>query len=193
MNFEVSLYFGCFGLSPGVSMESVVIELGRIVHDRDLNSFTLLKAENSEISSIFKNPEGLSLNEVERNRELYGRNVLPQVRKKRFWVFVWEAAQDRILILLAMAAGVSLLVHFRNGGWIEGAAILLAVVIVVLVNAVNDWKKDLLFRSLNQKSKERMKAKVKRSGVSDLISVQELVVFDIIQLEPGVSNDIMLF
>lgn len=164
----------------------LVTELGRIVHERNLDAFKRIKAENAD---IFDNSEGLSLNEVERNRELYGRNVLPQVRQKRFLEFVWEAAQDRVLILLAVAAGISLAVHFRNGGWIEGAAILLAVVIVVLVNAVNDWKKDLLFRSLNQKSKEGMKAKVERSGVSDLVSVQDLVLFDIIQLEPGVKNE----
>lgn len=165
----------------------VVVELGRIVHERDLSSLERLKSENLEVSSVLNNFEGLSLNEVERNRELYGRNVLPQVRQKLFLEFVWEASQDKILILLAVAAGISLVVHFQNGGWIEGVAILLAVVIVVLVNAVNDWKKDLLFRSLNQKSKEGMKTKVKRSNVSDLISVQELVIFDIIQLEPGVS------
>ena len=168
--------------------QELVSELGRIVHERDLNLLKRLKNENSEISSMFNKFEGLNLKEVERNRELYGKSVLPQVRQKRFMEFVWEASQDRILILLAVAAGISLLVHFRNGGWIEGVAILLAVVIVVLVNATNDWKKDLLFRSLNQKSKEGMKTKVKRSNVSDLISVQELVMFDIIQLEPGVSS-----
>lgn len=161
-------------------------ELGRIVHERDLVSLERLKSENSEIASFLSSSEGLSLNEVERNRELYGRNVLPQVRQKLFLEFVWEASQDRILMLLAVAAVISLAVHFQNGGWIEGVAILLAVVIVVLVNSVNDWKKDLLFRSLNRKSKEGMKTKVKRSNVSDLISVQELVIFDIIQLEPGV-------
>jgi len=172
---------------PGV-MQSAVGELGIIVHERDLSSLERLKSENLEISSLLNTFEGLTLNEVERNRELYGRNVLPQVRQKRFLEFVWEASQDRILILLAVAAGISLLVHFRNGGWIEGVAILLAVVIVVLVNAVNGWKKELLFRSLNQKSKEGMKTKVKRSNVSDLVSVQELVMFDIIQLEPGVRG-----
>lgn len=169
---------------PGVMQ--FVGELGRIVHERDLNRLEQLKQENAELSPVLNNLEGLSLNEVERNRELYGRNVLPQVRQKLFLEFVWDASQDRILILLAVAAVISLAVHFRNGGWVEGVAILLAVVIVVLVNAVNDWKKDLMFRSLNQKSKEGMKAKVKRSNVSDLIPVQDLVIFDIIQLEPGV-------
>lgn len=161
-------------------------ELARIVHERDLESFKGLKGENSEISRIFNNFDGLSLNEVERNRETYGRNELPKVRPKRFIEFVWEASQDRILILLSVSAVISLVIHFKNNGWVEGVSILIAVLIVVLVNAINDWKKDLLFRSLLQVSKDGMRTKVKRSGVSDLIAVTDLTVFDLIHLEPGV-------
>jgi len=171
-------------------MDNFVEELGRIVHERDLNSLKEIK-KNYEIFQV--NFEGLSLNQVERNRQIYGLNVLPIVRQKGFLEFVWEASQDKILILLAVSAGISLLVHFDNGGWIEGVAIMLAVVIVVLVNAVNDWKKDLLFRALNQKSKEGMKTQVKRSGISDLISNQELTIYDIIQLEPGVTKTTLIF
>lgn len=166
-------------------------ELVRIVHERDLQALKRLNSENSDFSAIFNNSQGLSLNEVERNREIYGRNELPEVPAKRFIEFVWDASQDRILILLAISAGISLTVHFKNGGWIEGVAILIAVIIVVLVNAINDWKKELLFRSLLQVSKDGIKAKVRRSGVSDLIPVKDLTVFDIIQLEPGVKNQMI--
>lgn len=34
----------------------------------------------------------------------------------------------------------------REAGWIEGAAILLAVIVVVLVTALNDWSKEKQFR-----------------------------------------------
>lgn len=166
-------------------MDSLTEELGKIVHERDLNSLNKIR-ENSSVFNI--NLDGLSMNEVERNRQVYGLNILPKVRQKFFIEFVWEASQDKILILLAASAGISLLVHFKNGGWIEGAAIMLAVVIVVLVNAINDWKKELLFRALNQKSKEGMRTKVKRSGISDLVSNQDLTIYDIIQLEPGVRK-----
>ena len=161
-------------------------ELARIVHEKDINAFKGLKEEISEFSKIFFDLTGLSLNEVERNRSNYGRNELPHVQPKRFIQFVWEASQDKILILLAVSAVVSLVVHFRNGGWIEGVAILTAVVIVILVNSVNDWKKELLFRSLLQVSQDGIRVKVKRSNVFDLIPVRDLVLFDLIQLEPGV-------
>ena len=39
----------------------------------------------------------------------------------------------------------------RTTAWIEGAAILLAVVLVVIVTAVNDWTKERKFRALQQR------------------------------------------
>lgn len=168
----------------------MIEELGRIVHEKDLDALKEMKVKNniSFESEIFENLEGLSLNEVERNRQIYGLNILPKQRKKLFVEFLWEASQDKILILLSFAAIISLLVHFRNGGWIEGVAILVAVLIVILVNSVNDWKKDLLFRSLTDKSLDGMRVKVKRSDNFDLINTRNLTLFDLIQLEPGVKN-----
>lgn len=34
----------------------------------------------------------------------------------------------------------------REAGWIEGCAILVAVIVVVLVTALNDWSKEKQFR-----------------------------------------------
>ena len=39
----------------------------------------------------------------------------------------------------------------RTTAWIEGAAILLAVVLVVIVTAINDWTKERKFRALQQR------------------------------------------
>lgn len=40
-------------------------------------------------------------------------------------------------------------------GWVEGVAILSAVVLVISVNAINDYRKDLQFRKLNESVEER--------------------------------------
>ena len=42
-------------------------------------------------------------------------------------------------------------VEEENHGWIEGVAILIAVVIVVLVTAFNDWSKEKQFRGLQNR------------------------------------------
>jgi Ca2+-transporting ATPase len=69
-------------------------------------------------------------------------------------------------------------------GWIEGAAIQLAVLVVVFTNAINDYQKEKQFRKLNAKKEDRT-VKVIRDGKEAEISVYELNVGDVQILEPG--------
>lgn len=39
--------------------------------------------------------------------------------------------------------------------WVEGVAIIVAVLIVVLVGSINDWQKEKQFRKLNAKKEDR--------------------------------------
>jgi len=68
--------------------------------------------------------------------------------------------------------------------WVEGVAILFAVVIVVLVGSINDYQKELQFRKLNAKKEDR-EVKVIRNGETVLVSVFDIVVGDVLHLEPG--------
>jgi len=57
---------------------------------------------------------------------------------------VWEALQDKTLIMLIVAAVVSLALGLHENpatGWIEGTAIIVAVALVVSVGATNDYQK----------------------------------------------------
>lgn len=55
-------------------------------------------------------------------------------------------------------------------GWIDGVAILMAVLIVALVTAGNDYSKELQFRALEKTSEEGNRSMVLRDGVSQLVS-----------------------
>jgi Ca2+-transporting ATPase len=68
--------------------------------------------------------------------------------------------------------------------WVEGVAIIVAIVIIVLVSSVNDWEKSRQFKKLNEKQLEQ-DAKVVRFGVSTLISSSDVLVGDVVYLEPG--------
>ena len=68
--------------------------------------------------------------------------------------------------------------------WVEGVTILVAVLIVVGVGSLNDWQKEKQFESLNEKREERS-VKVVRDGREQLINVHDVVVGDIVLLEPG--------
>jgi Ca2+-transporting ATPase len=68
--------------------------------------------------------------------------------------------------------------------WVEGVAIIVAVLIVVGVGSLNDWQKEKQFEGLNEKREERS-VKVVRDGKEQLINVLDVVVGDIVLLEPG--------
>ncbi|KAI8871093.1 ATP2B3 protein [Ramicandelaber brevisporus] len=141
-------------------------------------------------------PADTSSDEYRERVAAYGANVLPEAPSKSFFALVAAAFEDKILIMLSIAAVVSLIVGVYDDywgekrheetkiGWVEGAAILAAVTIVVLTTAVNDWQKERQFRKLNAKKEDRT-VKVLRGGHERLLSVFDVVVGDIFLIEPG--------
>lgn len=94
---------------------------------------------------------------VDRKR-VFKDNRLPPRKTYTIASLLWTAYNDKILWLLTVAAVVSLALGlyetFENGSsidWVEGAAITVAILIVVLVTAFNDWQKEKQFTKLNQK------------------------------------------
>lgn len=78
-----------------------------------------------------------------------------------------------------------------EAGWIEGAAILLSVVCVVLVTAFNDWSKEKQFRGLQSRIEQEQKFTVVRGGQMIQINVSEIVVGDIAQIKYGERTESM--
>ncbi|OAQ34441.1 PMCA-type calcium-translocating P-type ATPase [Linnemannia elongata AG-77] len=126
----------------------------------------------------------------------FGRNILPTAKSATFFDLVKRAYNDRTLILLSIAAFVSLGVSIYEDygphhnpdeprvGWIEGAAILAAVAAVVFTNAINDYQKERQFRKLNAKKDDRS-VKLLRDGREQEINVKDIQVGDIMLMEPG--------
>uniref|UniRef100_A0A8C6L637 Calcium-transporting ATPase n=1 Tax=Nothobranchius furzeri TaxID=105023 RepID=A0A8C6L637_NOTFU len=72
-----------------------------------------------------------------------------------------------------------------EAGWIEGAAILLSVVCVVLVTAFNDWSKEKQFRGLQSRIEQEQKFQVVRGSQVIQLPVADIVVGDIAQIKYG--------
>lgn len=129
-------------------------------------------------------------------KRVFGANVLPDRKSKSFLQLAWIALQDRVLILLCVAAAVSLALGLyqtfgstahHDGAkveWVEGVAIVVAILIVVLVGALNDWQKERQFRKLNKKKEDRI-VKIIRSGKPSNLSVHDILVGDVMLLEAG--------
>ncbi|XP_043657363.1 plasma membrane calcium-transporting ATPase 2 isoform X5 [Drosophila teissieri] len=146
--------------------------------------------------------EGLSGSRAdeEHRRETFGSNVIPPKPPKTFLTLVWEALQDVTLIILEVAALVSLGLSFykpadedapvlqeeeEHHGWIEGLAILISVIVVVIVTAFNDYSKERQFRGLQNRIEGEHKFSVIRGGEVCQISVGDILVGDIAQVKYG--------
>lgn len=128
-------------------------------------------------------------------KRIFGMNHLPEKKSKSFILLVWIALQDKIMILLSVAAVVSLALglyqtfgqtsHDGKGvEWVEGVAIIVAIAVVSLVGAANDWKKERQFQKLNKKKDDR-EVNVIRSGKPSVISIHDILVGDLLMLEQG--------
>ncbi|KAI0880558.1 plasma membrane calcium-transporting ATPase [Annulohypoxylon maeteangense] len=128
---------------------------------------------------------------------VFGRNVLPAKKATPIWKLMWNAFNDKVIILLTVAAAISLALGiYETVGtvpepgdppsvdWVEGVAIIIAILIVTLVGSLNDWQKERAFVRLNAKKEDR-EIKVIRSGKSYMINVHDILVGDVLHLEPG--------
>ena len=68
--------------------------------------------------------------------------------------------------------------------WVEGISIILAILIAVIVGSLDNWQRARQFGTLNQKKQHRL-VKVIRDGGERLIPISQVVVGDVVLLEPG--------
>ncbi|XP_019132863.1 plasma membrane calcium-transporting ATPase 2 isoform X6 [Larimichthys crocea] len=194
-----------------------VMELRSLMELRGTEAVVKLQEDYGGVEGLCKRlktspTEGLAgaQPDLDKRKELYGKNLIPPKKPKTFLQLVWEALQDVTLIILEIAALISLGLSFyhppgeRGGGescgsaaggvedegeadagWIEGAAILLSVVCVVLVTAFNDWSKEKQFRGLQSRIEQEQKFQVVRAGQVIQLPVADIVVGDIAQVKYG--------
>lgn len=179
------------------------------LHDpKSIKSYIEVFQSSSDDENLFRylntdGINGLDSDAIDRSIEKYGENKLPEHIPKTFMKLVFEALNDNTMLLLSAAAVVSFLLglyelyfqpaQFDPEGneitkvdWIEGVAIMIAVVVVVLVSAVNDYQKELQFQRLSDKKEKDKKCVVLRdNSTAKLIPNTNLVVGDLIKLQTG--------
>ena len=131
---------------------------------------------------------GLTDAQVKAYHERFGPNVFPEKPMKSFLQLFIEAFDDTTLIILIVAAFVSLIVgsyEDPDKGWIEGMAILVAVLLVSVVTALNDYQKEKQFRDLEKNSEALERCSVIRNGEMLRINPDALVVGDVVSLKSG--------
>ncbi|XP_047202384.1 plasma membrane calcium-transporting ATPase 2 isoform X11 [Girardinichthys multiradiatus] len=193
-----------------------VMELRSLMELRGTEAVVKLQEDYGAVEGLCKRlktspTEGLAVvqTDLDKRREIFGGNLIPPKKPKTFLQLVWEALQDVTLIILEIAALISLGLSFyhppgqtsgeacgtvaggvedegeADAGWIEGAAILLSVVCVVLVTAFNDWSKEKQFRGLQSRIEQEQKFQVVRGSQVIQLPVADILVGDIAQIKYG--------
>lgn len=138
--------------------------------------------------------EGLPMSELDQQfsdrKTQYGVNYIPPVKSKNFFYLWVMALKDLTIIILLVSAVVSLVLgtiptlNPEPLGWLDGVAILIAVIIVATVTAANDYSKERQFKKLNAQKVNRL-VKVRRGNHPYEISVHEIVVGDLCIVNTG--------
>ncbi|XP_028196478.1 calcium-transporting ATPase 8, plasma membrane-type-like isoform X2 [Glycine soja] len=123
-----------------------------------------------------------------KRRSAFGSNNYPRKSGRSFLMFMWDACKDLTLIILMVAAVASLALGIKSEGlkegWYDGGSIAFAVILVILVTAISDYKQSLQFQDLNE-HKRNIHLEVIRDGRRVEISIYDVVVGDVIPLNIG--------
>lgn len=176
--------------------EAVGEDVAARVHSRGDKEAAKAEAEGRAPTGIANPHEHRKEGPFADRLRVFRENRLPDKKTRSIWELAWSTYNDKVLILLTIAAVVSLALGLyqtfgqqHDSGearveWVEGVAIMVAIVVVVVVGTINDWQMERQFQALNAKNEAR-NVKVIRSGKSQEISVYDIMVGDLVHLYPG--------
>lgn len=127
---------------------------------------------------------GLSEAEVERSRSLHGSNVLTPPTRTSLWRLYLQKYQDPIIVILLVAAAVSLGLAVVEGNYLETIGIILAIFFATTVGFYFEQDAAKKFRILTQLEDEQP-IKVRRDGKVMLIDRRDVVVGDVVIINVG--------
>jgi Ca2+-transporting ATPase len=128
---------------------------------------------------------------VEARQAHFGRSFVPPPPPESIFALIVGALDDITIQMLLVCGifelGLGLGFHDDDAptpGWLEGVALLVTVTVVVLVNAVLDFQKQMQFRALSAANDDSVVA-VTRDGVRAEIDSKDIVVGDLLHIIYG--------
>ena len=138
-----------------------------------------LKSKEDVLKELNVTETGLTKEQAEESRKLFGVNELQEHEKEKAWVVFLSQFKDFLVIILIIAGIISMLT-----GNIESTAVIFSVIIMnAILGTVQHLKAESSLESLKNLSSP--KAKVMRNRVKMEIYSKEIAVGDIVYLEAG--------
>ena len=131
------------------------------------------------------NYPGLSDKAVAESRETYGANVVTTQESENFLDKLLKNLKDPIIVILIVALGVTVLLAVLGfAPWYEGLGIAIAVVMATLIASWSEYSNENEFQLLLVEA-SKVKVKVFRNNTLTEIPIDDLVVNDLLLLQPG--------
>lgn len=124
---------------------------------------------------------GLSLTEVEDSRARHGINVLTPPKRDAWYIMLFDGFKDPLIVILLIAAAVSIALGFVKGEFTEPIGI---IALAVGIGFWNTWSAAKKFDLLLTSSDDTL-VKVRRDNGVIQVARKDLVVGDIVILEAG--------
>jgi len=126
---------------------------------------------------------------AQRQRE-FGENRLPPPPAPSYAALIWDGLHDATIIMLILAAIVSLILALAfqaddSTAWIEGAAILGTVVVVLNVQAWTDYRTAAAFRQQQLELENSKLVEAVRDGAAVQMHPRQVVVGDVLRVSVG--------
>lgn len=176
-------------------------ELGSIIEkyehrkfDEDLlriNSFGGIESILSKLRvDIDTGIDLFNTQDIQKRIKQFSENKRIEPEEETFCDMVKEALGDTFIQILIVAAVVQISIGLSplaqsSTDWIDGLAIVSAILIVVITSSVTNYKKVLKFRELSKHNDSLFTVAVRRKGKQELITNEELLVGDIVKLDCG--------
>ena len=127
---------------------------------------------------------GLSEEEVLESREKNGSNIITNKKKNTFLEMFIQSLGDPIIRILIIALGIKLVFLIKDFDWYETVGIVIAIFLASFISTISEYGSEKAFEKL-QEDASKIKCRVRRNGKIKEITIDDVVVGDMVLLEAG--------
>lgn len=130
------------------------------------------------------NKNGLTSDEVIKNRKKYGNNSLTKKNNDTFFKLLLETLSDPIIKILLIALGIKTIFLIKDFDWYETVGIVIAIMVASLISSISEYGSMRAFNKLTEET-SLIKVRAKRDNKVIEIPINDVVCNDIILLGEG--------
>jgi len=155
------------------------------VHRRTDFTYNAENKEKNKGRRRFMELHGLNEKEVQKAREAYGTNQIPDSKPTTFWKEFKETFKDPMIrVLLAITVLMIIMYFFGYAEIFEPVGTIAAILVVAVVTAKTGVASDSKYRDLKSSVKKEQ-SKVYRNGSLTVLDMDDIVVGDLVLLQAG--------